>query len=253
VAQWDDHEVLDNWDPLHHDPLARLARQAFLEFWPVSTAPRMYRKVAYGPDLELFVLDLRSYRAPNGANRQSEVGPETVLLGREQLDWLKKELEESKATWKFIAGEMPLCTYNTQWGLDSWANGEGPPLGRELELAELLSFLKRQQIQRVVWLSADVHYAAAIHYHPDRAQFKDFLPFWEFIAGPLHAGTFPPALPLDPTFGAKMVHLAVPPDMPINSPPSAGHQFFGRVHLKGPRGRVSMHRRDGAQVFGEVL
>ncbi|WP_425388824.1 alkaline phosphatase D family protein [Corynebacterium lactis] len=36
----------------------------------------------------------------------------------------------------------------------------------------------------VVWLTADVHYTAAYHYSPERAQFTDFAPFWEFVSAP---------------------------------------------------------------------
>ena len=35
------------------------------------------------------------------------------------------------------------------------------------------------------WITADVHYCAAHEYHPTRAKFTDFDPFWEFVAGPL--------------------------------------------------------------------
>ena len=47
---------------------------------------------------------------------------------------------------------------------------------------------------------ADVHYRAAHHYAPQRAAFTDFTEFWEFVAGPLHAGSFGPNR-LDATFG----------------------------------------------------
>lgn len=253
VAQWDDHEVLDNWDNAHHSDHAGPARQAFLEYWPVR-GKTIYRKISYGPDLDVFVLDLRSYRAANSHNRQTEPGPETVLLGKQQLDWLKRELASSQATWKFIGGEMPIATYDERWGLDNWANGPGGPLGREWELAELLKFLKQKQIHNVVWLSADVHYAAALHYQPERAEFKDFLPFWEFIAGPMHAGTFPSQKgPLDPTFGAQMVFDSVTPQLKPNRPPSEGLQFFGRVQIRGKKCRVSLHRQDGSQIFEQAL
>lgn len=253
VAQWDDHEVLDNWDKAHHSAQAGPARQAFLEYWPVR-GHTIYRKISYGPDLDLFVLDLRSYRAPNGPNRQTQPGPETVLLGKQQLDWLKRELAASRATWKFIGGEMPIATHNERWGLDNWANGPGAPLGREWELAELFAFLKHKQIHNVVWLSADVHYAAALHYAPERAAFKEFLPFWEFIAGPMHAGTFPSQEgSLDPTFGAEMVFDSVTPKLKPNRPPSEGLQFFGQVHIQGKKCRVTLHRQDGTEIFGQDL
>ena len=67
-----------------------------------------------------------------------------------------------------------------------------PPLGRELEIADLLRFIKTRRIRNVVWITGDMHYCAAHHYDPARARFTDFDPFWEFVAGPLHAGTFGP-------------------------------------------------------------
>ena len=84
------------------------------------------------------------------------------------------------------------------------ANGDGgPPLGRELEIADLLRFLRKERVRNVVWITGDVHYAAAHHYHPERARFTDFDPFWEFVAGPLHAGTFGP--------GARSTRRSGPP------------------------------------------
>ena len=51
---------------------------------------------------------------------------------------------------------------------EAFANGDdGPPSGRELELASLLKFIKDQRIRNVVWVTADIHYCAAHHYQPD--------------------------------------------------------------------------------------
>lgn len=251
VAQWDDHEVLNNWDPLHHSALAQNSWDAFRQYWPIGRSPddRLYRKISYGPNLDVFVLDLRSYRAPNSDNRQEQAGEQSVLLGRKQLDWFKKALRESRATWKVVAGEMPLATYAPQWGLDSWANGEGPVLGREHELAEILSYAKEHNIQNVAWISADVHYAMAIRFEPESARFKNFSPFWEFIAGPLHAGTFCPTEDLDPTFGPREVFCAVPRDLEPNRPPDEGLQFYGKM-VAGPKAlEVSLHKQDGTRLY----
>ena len=54
---------------------------------------------------------------------------------------------------------------------------------------------------RIVWLTADVHYTAAHYFDPAKAKHTDFLPFWEFISGPLHAGGFGPNK-ADGTFGS---------------------------------------------------
>ena len=48
-----------------------------------------------------------------------------------------------------------------------------------------------------------MHYCAAHHYDPSRATFTEFDPFWEFVAGPLNAGTFGPNA-LDATFGPEV-------------------------------------------------
>ena len=57
---------------------ARAAR-AFQEWMPVrwdrTAWPHLYRSFAYGPSLEVFRIDMRSYRGPNTANRQAQAGP----------------------------------------------------------------------------------------------------------------------------------------------------------------------------------
>ena len=70
-------------------------------------AQRVYRRFSYGPMLEVFVVDMRSYRGPNTDNLQPVPGADTAFLGREQLEWLKRGLDKSKAVWKVIAADMP--------------------------------------------------------------------------------------------------------------------------------------------------
>jgi alkaline phosphatase D len=77
---------------------------------------------------------------------------------------------------------------------------DGAPLGREFEIADLLSFIKHAGVRNTVWITADMHYTAAHYYDPNRAVFQDFDPFWEFVSDPLHAGTWAPS-DLDNTFG----------------------------------------------------
>jgi phosphodiesterase/alkaline phosphatase D-like protein len=62
----------------------------------------------YGPLLDLFVLDMRSYRGGNSANLQTAPSAQTVFLGREQLEWLKAGLDDSRAVWKVVAREILL-------------------------------------------------------------------------------------------------------------------------------------------------
>lgn len=269
LAQWDDHEVYNNWWPgkllddtryteRNTSVLAARSRQAFMEYLPVR-GERIDRVVSYGPLLDVFVLDARSYRGPNGPNDQAERSPAADFFGREQIRRFKQALLASNATWKVIACDMPLGlivydNFVTRTGFEAIANGDGPPRGRELEIVDLLRFIKYNEIRNTVWLTADVHYTAAHYYDPDRARFSDFDPFWEFVSGPLNAGTFGPN-PLDPTFGPQIVYQRVPPAGRVNLPPSAGMQFFGHVTIDGRTAEMTVTLRDlaGTNLFTQRL
>ena len=264
-VQWDDHEVTNNWSASKQLPaaykvrdinlLAARASRAFHDMYPLResiTEPgRVYRILGYGPHLDVFMLDERSYRGPNGANLQDTYGPDAYFLGPDQLAWLKRSLANSKATWKVIASDMPLSLivyddYAAKKGSEAFAQGDGPPRGRELEIADLLRFIRDKGISNTVWLTADVHYAAAHFYNPDRAQFQDFMPFWEFVAGPLHAGTGWQN-ELDNTFGPE-VRFAKPAPAGAILSPADGLQFFGHVKIEGATGQMTVTLRDRADT-----
>ena len=140
-------------------------------------------------------------------------------------------------------------------GAEAVAQGDdGPPLGRELEMARLLRFIRAAEIRNVVWLSADVHYSSAIRSDPNRARFQEFTPFWEFVSGPLNAGTFGPS-ELDQTFGPQVVFQNAPPAGQFNLPPSAGLQFFGQVDIDGASEVMTVQLKDltGATLFRQQL
>ncbi|MFD1048070.1 alkaline phosphatase D family protein, partial [Kibdelosporangium lantanae] len=82
IVQWDDHEVLNNWYPgeildlpqyteKRVDVLARRAFQAFHEWQPVDQARavdgRVYRSFSFGRRVDVFVLDMRTYKDANTA------------------------------------------------------------------------------------------------------------------------------------------------------------------------------------------
>src|SRR5262249_37072419 len=153
----------------------------------------------------------------NSPNRQTVLDDSAAFLGAAQLRWLKRALLDSKATWKVIASDMPISIVVPDLNPDvpkgtyeAWANDEhGAPVGRELGRASLLSFITPTAVRKVVGLPADVHYASAIYYDPARAAFSDFTPFWEFVAGPINAGTFGPG-EIDRTFGPDVRYVSVP-------------------------------------------
>ncbi|MEM7367198.1 MAG: alkaline phosphatase D family protein [Bacteroidota bacterium] len=260
IYQWDDHETSNNWYPgetLEEDQykvkqaslLAARARQAFLEYTPIRSngidPERIYRKIPYGPLLDVFVVDLRSYRGPNTANVQTQKSDTTEIFGKQQIHWLIEGLKSSSATWKVIASDMPigLLVKDYHQTFEGIANGKGGLLGRELEVADILSAIKKYRVNNVVWLTADVHYTAAHHYDPNRADFQDFLPFYEFVSGPLNSGTFGPG-ELDQTFGPEVLYYKAPPSGQFNLPPSAGMQFFGDVFIDAQSEQMTVTLRD---------
>ncbi|MFG2026862.1 alkaline phosphatase D family protein [Streptomyces sp. NPDC048825] len=273
IVQWDDHEVTNNWYPgetltdtryteKNVDVLASRARQAFGEYFPISTLRpgaeegRVHRVLRHGPLLDVFVLDMRTYRNANSPDTQT-TDPQGIL-GAEQLEWLKRELSRSRAVWKVIASDMPLGLVVPDTGdgkpnIEAVAQGDpGAPLGRELQIAELLRFIKHRRITGTVWLTADVHYTSAQHYQPSRAAFTDFEPFWEFVSGPLNAGAFP-ANALDNTFGPERVFVKAP--TVANVSPAGGYQFFGEVDIDGGSGELTVRLReqDGTVLYTKVL
>jgi alkaline phosphatase D len=272
LAQWDDHETRNNWYPgqIIDDPryterrvdvLARRARQAWQENMPIADprahrrdggfAPaRIYRKISRGPHLDLFLLDMRTYKSPNTPDLEQE---RTHIFGQEQIDWLVREVSRSRATWKVISADLPLgLVVPDGTNQESLSNGDpGAPLGREHELASVLSAFKRHRVRNVVWLTADVHYCAAHHYDPARATYTDFDPFWELVAGPISAGTFGPNM-LDKTFGPEVV-FAKAADYAGQSP-RGGNQFFGHAQIErdGLLG-VSLRNQAGAVLWRKDL
>ncbi|MDP9888905.1 alkaline phosphatase D family protein [Pseudarthrobacter enclensis] len=280
IAQWDDHETHNNWYPgqilddsrytvRDVNTLAARGRQAWQENMPIADSSaiwrpgtfddagqyqpaRIYRKISRGPQLDIFCLDMRTYKSPNTDGKEPYA---TAILGQEQVDWLVSEVSKSKATWKVIANDLPLGVVVPDGPVneESVSNrDDGAPLGRELELAGVLSAFKRNGVKNTVWLTADVHYCAAHHYSPERAAFTDFDPFWEFVAGPIAAGSFGPNS-MDGTFGPEVV-FSKTGRFAGESPRDGENQFFGHVQLGEDNSfTVSLRNANGATVFSKVL
>ena len=273
-AQWDDHEVTNNWywekrmdaDQRYTEKsvaiLAASGTRAFLEYMPIRRHPDRPRPAStassrYGPQLDVFRIDMRSYRGPNTANTQTDAGPETAFLGRDQIGWLKQALLASDATWKVIAADMPLglIVYDDGRRQDAAPRrsprATAPPSAASSRSPTCCASSAATTSATSVWLTADVHYCAAHYYDPNKAQFQDFEPFWEFVSGPLNAGTFGPN-ELDDTFGPQLMFVKAPPAGQSNLPPSAGLQFFGQVDIErrghhagqpeGPGGPDPLHQ-----------
>ena len=195
--------------------------------------------------------------AENGSEQVGREFSEFGALAFGQLDVRRQRLplhtviaEDETVAARVDVGIVDLRRVADQHDLRAFSDARDDSL--HFVRRELLRFIKRYRIQNVVFLTGDVHYCAANHYDPSRAKFTDFEPFWEFVAGPLNAGSFGPNA-LDDTFGPEAVFTKAPPT--AGASPFAGYQFFGQVDID--QATCAMQVRlvdlDGNVVFEKVL
>ena len=206
-----------------------------------------------GPLLDVFVLDMRSYRGPNTLQPAGDARRGDGLPRARAARVAEARPERSRrATWKVIASDMPIGLIvgdgRDAQGRDRFeavANGDGPALGRELEIAELLRFIKQRAASATSCGSPPTcttpPRTTTIR---SRAQFQDFDPFWEFVAGPLHAGTLRPQRAGRHLRPRRSMFVKAPPQGQVNLPPSAGLQFFGEVQIDARTRAMTVHLRD---------
>lgn len=220
-TQWDDHEVINDfgspWKEWPNDPdrpgypqLVASGTRALFLYNPIRRDPdeprRIYRSFSWGADVDLFLVDARSYRSANDATDRP--ANDKTALGKTQLEWLKQRLRESKATFKVISNDVPLSlptgSQTHLFGRDAFANGTSGDFaqrtGFESELVDLLTFLDRENIDNVVFLVTDVHFAMQLRYALDLDGDGELLTFHELVAGPLSAVRTVTPFQLDPTF-----------------------------------------------------
>jgi hypothetical protein len=155
------------------------AMQAFQEYHPIRSEvwdtpndvlmhgkPKFYRKATYGSDAVVVILDSRSFRDSPlpvitdlfDANEVEGFLTNTftvdrTMLGLAQLDCLKNDLLDSQQdgiVWKFIVIPEPIQNFGI-------INAEDRFEGYAAERTELLKFIHDNQIENVVFISADFH------------------------------------------------------------------------------------------------
>jgi alkaline phosphatase D len=172
VMLWDDHEVQDNYAGGERDgglppqlrysnARKRAAYRAFFETMPyVPPKPdRIYRHLRFGRTVDLLVMDQRQFRKNQPCDDAvappcADFNQPRAFLGRTQMNWLKRHLRASKATWKVMANEVTIMPTEVLGGsfftFDSW---QGYPQERE----ELLTFIRDKKIRNVVFVTGDIH------------------------------------------------------------------------------------------------
>lgn len=232
-SQWDDHEVINDfgskwsyWNSQNknrtgYQNLVQAGTSAFFNFSPLERnqqePDRIYRSFHWGNDLDLLILDARSYRDRNDLP-DTEQNNKT-LLGRGQLSWLKETLANSNATWKIISNDIPMSIPTganaSTFGRDGWANGTdrdfSSQTGFERELKDLMKFIDDQDIKNLVFITTDAHFPAILKYNADVNGDGDPVNVYEIVCGPLSAIRYGiPQIPLptlDTTFKPAILYI----------------------------------------------
>jgi alkaline phosphatase D len=237
-SQWDDHEIINDFgskwpywnlfsiDRERYQNIVSEGRNAFLYYSPLDSSDnnnnytqndrekRIYRSFNWGKDLDLFIIDARSYRSQN--HLADTPDSNKTMLGEEQLQWLKQELSNSNATWKVISSDVPISIptgSNTSiLGRDGWANGNETNnysyyTGFESELTDILEFIDEQGIKNIVFITTDVHFPAIIRYNFDLNNDGNMAQIHELVSGPLSAFRLGVPFPmLDETFNPTLLY-----------------------------------------------
>jgi alkaline phosphatase D len=171
IATWDDHEVANNYsfettegiDALFPEGLA-----AFRRALPLGVGPGggIWRKLSWGPTLDVLVLDCRGERRDGN------------YISVAQMDWLKAELLSSTARFKIVLNSVPITDLSAIFGSaqqsDRWS-------GYPTQRAEILSHIRDNGVEGVLWITGDVHYAQIGRVDPAGGVGEDQ---WEVLAGP---------------------------------------------------------------------
>ncbi|MFM8571010.1 MAG: family 16 glycoside hydrolase [Pirellula sp.] len=116
----DDHDTLSNdcWPGKTYGAVTFAEGVKLFNEEQFPSKAQRYQTVAWGKDLQLWILEGRDYRSPNNMPD----GPEKTILGAEQKAWLLKTLQESQATYKLICSPTPIVGPDRDNKKDNHAN-----------------------------------------------------------------------------------------------------------------------------------
>jgi len=196
--------------------------QAYREYQPVheetvsgTGGPRadgtgkFYRSVSWGANMQLIIVDDRSYRDQRIARSDdpATLRCDRTMLGTAQMQWLQGELLAARqrgATWKVIVVSSPMQQLGkaSQVGADL-DSGKSWPGGYLCERNTLLAFIDNNAIDNVVFLTTDNHYTVInnLLYNPvpddPKSPLKHARNAFEILTGPIGAGAGNPLSTVD--------------------------------------------------------
>ncbi len=189
ITIWDDHEIANNayeGGGENHQPeeegdfnsRKKAAKKAYYEWLPVreQAHQQLYRKLSFGPLVDLFMLDERLAGRSRQVDSFTHVdlnSDKRSMLGKAQFDWFTRELAASRASWKIIGNQVIFSDLRRDliWpemplNLDAW---DGYPAEKQ----RLLDFLHKQQIKDIIFITGDTHCSWAFEVPYDMSLYKD--------------------------------------------------------------------------------
>ena len=270
-SQWDDHEVLNNWYPgeildddryteKDVDILAARSLRAFSEYFPLSTLPprdedgRVYRVVHHGPLLDVFVLDMRTYRNANSPGKQDDdaqgiLGARAAELAQARAVALARGVEGDRLRHAAGSGRpgrqrptsrpSPRATRARRWDVSS----RSPSCCGTSSTGASPARCGSPRTCTTPRPSTTTPRGP-----PSTTSSRS----GSSCPGPLNAGGFP-ALKLDGTFGPEQVFVKAPTKANVLA--QRGGQYFGQVDIDGDNGEMTVRLREegGAVLFTKTL
>lgn len=176
LATWDDNDYGPN-NGDRDSACKAVALEKFKRYWAnpghgLEDAPGVFFRHAHGA-VDLFFLDVRYHRSPNA----DADGVGKTMLGKRQFEWLKHELESSRATFKLLLS-------GSGWSMQKGPGGDAWSSFLH-ERNALFDHIRGHGIEGVVLLSGDTH-VGELNCIPWSEQ--GGYDFYELVASPLAQG-----------------------------------------------------------------
>ncbi len=178
-AMWDDHDYGPNdigTNFILKDETRKILMSYFCNPSYGENGQGAYTINSWG-DVDIFMLDDRWWRSADELidSIDGRPNPDKVMLGRQQMLWLKNSLAYSNATFKLImVGSQVL---NPVSPFDKL-------LDFKLEYDELMKFLMDQKVNGVLFLTGDRHHSEII-----KVERPGSYPLYDITISPLTSGT----------------------------------------------------------------
>lgn len=148
-AIWDDHDYGPN-DSEKTFALKADALRLFRQYWPnpdmgSQELPGTWTRFSH-QDAEFFLLDDRFYRD----DEKAPADPAKAMFGPAQIEWLKKSLASSRATFKLVCNGSQLLSEDENGHHSGWHNYRS-------ERESFLAWLAKEKIPGLLFLSGDRH------------------------------------------------------------------------------------------------